>query len=253
MKKWIAFLIALMMMLSAAAFAEDVPTENGTAPEEDMVAKDTAEEEPVAGEWFTVLQGTVFCLALHEDGSFTAGFQSTPEETQEGTWTETDGKIVLDGSANQTFTRMDNALEWDATGFLLYKDAPETYVPAEPAADTSAENYAGYWKCSRVSVGGTVVYADALGDHTDLYIEGTKGILGGDIFGDTPVDLTFENGALSFRSENLSLLLQLQTDGVLRLSLDSDTPLEFYFVPANRLIIARSEEAEDEQTSIQTE
>ena len=45
--------------------------------------------------------------------------------------------------------------------------------------------------------------------------------LGGPLFGDVGVEMTFENGALSYTQDALTVTLALQSDGLLRLMVNN--------------------------------
>ena len=115
---------------------------------------------------------------------------------------------------------------------LLRREAPELYAPAELSADaTPLDSFGGYWKARHVGIGGAILDADAL--PADVFIEGTNAALGGDFFGDIIVALTYVDGTMTLSGEGGSLLLQLQQDGLLRLTVTAEgEEVVFYLAPA---------------------
>ncbi|MBR2834867.1 MAG: hypothetical protein IKE43_04025 [Coriobacteriales bacterium] len=129
-----------------------------------------------------------------------------------------------DSTESLSVASEEELLVWTAADIVFYRTQPAAYIPA--AADPSAplDAFAGYWKSSYVSLSGTPVAASAMGDNTDIYIEGERVALGGELFGDVFVNFTFSEGTLSATvGDALSIEIVLQKDNYLRMTLTSPT------------------------------
>ena len=191
-----------------------------------------AEEEPsVAGDWYTQVDGVPYQLTLDAGGAYT--FTDPRTEPKTGAWEFRDGYIYLDGSAEPSLYTLEDVLCLGDRGVLFTREKPAGYTPEEPAEDVPLEMFAGYWQSAFADLNGEALPAAALGDATDLYIEGHSAILGGPVLGDKQVKLAFENGALTCEVDGLSVLIQYQADEYLRLTVTGKdaAPRIWYLIP----------------------
>ena len=212
MKKYIALILACALALAVLpAFAE--------------------EATPVAVDWYTSVDGVPYQLTLDPGGAYT--FTDPRTEPKTGAWEFRDGYIYLDGSAEPSLYTQEDMLCLGDRGVFFTREKPAGYTPAEPAEDVQLEMFAGYWRSAFVDLNGEALPAAAMGDATDLYIEGHSAILGGPVLGDKQVKLAFENGALTCEIDGNSVLIQYQADECLRLTVTgSDTaPRIWYLIP----------------------
>ena len=201
MKKAVSLLVFLSM-LTIALFT--------------VIAEENA---PVSGIWYSTTSGIPVRLTLSEDGSYTSAAPGTDPVT--GTWEERDGSIFLDGSETPEFTVQDDRLLWNDMAAFLTREEQVVYTPAETFADFDPALFRGYWKALYVDVDGTACLASALNDTTDLYVEGNSMILGGPLFGDLPVKAESTDGALACTAEGISVILRMQQDSLLRMTVDT--------------------------------
>ena len=201
MKKAVSLLVFLSM-LTIALFT--------------VIAEENA---PVSGIWYSTTSGIPVRLTLSEDGSYTSAAPGTDPVT--GTWEERDGDLFLDGSETPEFTVQDDRLLWNGMAAFLTREEQIVYTPAETFADFDPALFRGYWKALYVDVDGTACLASALNDSTDLYVEGNSMILGGPLFGDLPVKAESTDGALACTAEGISVILRMQQDSLLRMTVDT--------------------------------
>ena len=221
MKKLLVFLLTLALVLAPAALAE------------------AAQPFDPMGDWYADLGGFTVRLTLDGDGAYTLGSVVVPGEEQRGTWEYRDGVIVLDGDETAPLSF---ATDGPAAGECLVltegeavfrRQAPAGYEPSDADEAAPLEVFSGYWKSAYVSLGGAPVPAEAFGDNTDVFIEGTRVALGGDLFGDVFVDFNFANGAMTAAMDDLTLTFVLQRDDLLRLTVDqADGALTLYLTSA---------------------
>ena len=183
------------------------------------------------GEWYAENQGLLITLSLTEDGAYTLSIPG--KEAQSGSWALTDSLLTLDGDAANALMPIGASIRWDSAGLLFTREKPDVYVPAEIRSDLKAGDLDGYWKSRFVAVGEGTVLSSAIGENTDVYIEGTRAALGGPLFGDVIVDTELKDGALTYAAEGVTVQLALQQDGFLRLTMSSgDAPVTLYLLPA---------------------
>ena len=242
MKKLLALLLAFALILALAACGEtETPPAEPTAQTQEPAApapEETPEtvrpeipdppappapEEAFLGEWYGMLRVVSLCLDLHADGSYQLSIPSAPEESMEGTWALNDGFICLDGDDASPLSVLGDGLYWPLAEIVFTRAEPKApYTPAALRSDTALGEMDGYWICSFVDLDGEIWPADLFGEDTDLYIEGERAALGGELFGDVLVVLDFADGVLSMSSEGASLQLGLLEDGMLRLVLSDE-------------------------------
>ncbi len=258
MKKWFLILLAALLLLAAAcSTTEEAPSQtpqNGTetpqggtvpetpGPDETMPpAPEDPEYEPaedgreplsesVSGEWFAEYAGAVLTLTLAEDGSYTAAFPGAEAHT--GTWEAKDGVVVLDGDENDPLLPVGDVLRLESRGMLFSREKPECYAPANVVSGAKAGSFDGYWKSYYTAAGEGTVLSAAIGEDTELYIEGTTVGVNGALLGLAQYEGTVENGALTFAADRGTVTLELQEDGLLRLTVSGGTPAVLYLMPA---------------------
>jgi len=184
--------------------------------------------ERIAGEWFADLAGFTIPLTLYEDGSYTLSFPG--EAPQTGKWETADGRLLLDGNADDALVPVNGVLRWESAGLLFTRETPQSYVPAEVDADAKEGAFDGWWKAQFVGVGEGTILAQALEEDTELYIEGAKLALTGARFGNVILDGTIANGALTFTANGATVKLELLADGFLRLMLEGAEPAVLYLM-----------------------
>ncbi|MBR2834660.1 MAG: hypothetical protein IKE43_02975 [Coriobacteriales bacterium] len=128
--------------------------------------------------------------------------------------------------ATESFSAAPEAelLVWTDAEIVFYRTEPGSYTPAKADSAASLESFAGYWKSAYVSLGGAPIESSILGEKTDIYIDGERVAMGGELFGDVFVNFTFSEGALKATvSDSLSIEIVLLQDGHLRMTLASPT------------------------------
>ena len=205
MKKMLALGLSLaLLLLSALSLA---------------MAESPAPEAALTGDWFGETQGMILQLTLKEDGSYTAAFPAREGSEAAGTWEFRDGFLYLDGSDVPAVNVLgEDVLKWTELDIFLRREAPLVYTPAEPAADVPADVYNGTWKALYVGVDGAMLMADTLGEPTGAYIEGTNVALTGPLTGEAVMEMTFAEGGLRWAQGDAEITLQLQQDGILRMT-----------------------------------
>lgn len=112
--------------------------------------------------------------------------------------------------------------------------AAPLYTPAEPLSGVPQELFNGCWKSLYADADGALLPAEDFGDRTDLFVEAPRAALGGALFGDVVVDMVFADDALRYEAGEVSIVLQLQADGFLRMTLTSpEGELLLYLLPTH--------------------
>jgi len=204
MKKLFAILLSLALLLvPALALGEE-----GEAPAD------------ITGLWYTEVEGMVVELTLNADGTYAVAIPAQPGESITGAWAEKDGFLYFDGSdLPQINVLGTDVLKWIDYDAFLRREAPLIYAPADPLSDAPVELFTGYWRAQYVAVNGAVLFADTLGAPTEALIDGTNVALIGPLTGETVLETAYENGALTWAADGVSIALALQQDGFLRLTL----------------------------------
>ncbi len=231
MKKTFALLLALLLLLTPlAAWAEDGDETPPPEPEYEPLPDEYRPlAERVIGDWFADEMGLLVSLTLSEDGTYVLSVPG--DEPRKGQWEARDGQLFLDGSEEAAITPVGDVLRFNAPDLLFTREKPETYVPADLFTDAKEGSFDGLWKAQFVAVGDGTILARALGEDAMLLVEGVRVTMSsGQVLGD-PVEFTFENGALVLKEGDVSLTLQLQQDGLLRLTLSGEEPTVIYFMP----------------------
>lgn len=205
MKKILSILLTLSLLLvPALALGEGEAADPAAA---------------LAGDWYGELNGLVLKLTLNEDGAYAALIVTQPDDVKTGAWAYDDGFIHLDGSLLPDINVLsDDVLKWTAFDIFLRREAPQTYAPAELLPGAALELYAGCWKARYVGVNGAILPADAIGNETVLYVEGSDLALTGGLFDETVLEAAYADGVLSWFGD-VAITLALQVDSFLRLTL----------------------------------
>lgn len=210
MKKLLAIMLALAMLLSAAALAE--------AGEVEAEAVET-KTDGVTGVWYMremILEdgvrlnpdamGMEYTVELTEDGTaIMTDTRGAYQQVDKGVWQQ-EGSMVsvvvdddfsillrLEGDA-LTAERSESRSRW-----IFRREVPDDIY--EPAAAVAAEleDFAGRWRVVKVQVAGLYYDADMLGENPGVEIVGdTLTLTGGMPFGKIPVPLRFADGALVY-------------------------------------------------------
>lgn len=182
--------------------------------------------ERVLGEWYADEAGLVITLALTEEG-YTLSVPGTDAQT--GKWEAKDGVIVLNGDEQNPLTPIGDVIRFDAPDLLFTREMPTVYVPADVIADAKEGSFDGFFKAQFVAMGEGTILAAAAEEDAYVYIEGTNVALGGTRFGNVIKVFAAAPGALTLAEPDLSVKLELQQDGFLRMTL-SDAVI--YLMPA---------------------
>ena len=233
MKKLLAILTMLAVLLTAVAFAEaaDVIGEWYLV---DMVMGETS-INPAA-------MGMNMTLVLNEDGTMTAtnSYGDTEPETAEGTWELSDGNLViaLDDTPD-TVLIQDGQLkmEMGEEGYFVFGREPVT-APELPVA-VPAENedaFLGTWKMSQINMGGMVMPAAAMGAETIMTVEAGKAVIGSEDSNDEYAT-AFADGVLTLTSAEEGsdpMTVELNNDGSISISVSMGEELSMvmYFEKA---------------------
>ena len=212
MKKLLVILLAMALLVFVGCASENASGKD--APEEPVYEMVPFEELPLMqrlpGDWYAEYQGLLITLSLTQEGTYTLTVPG--REARNGAWAMTDGMLTLDGNADDALMPLGAVLRWDSADLLFTREKPDVYVPAELYAGLKAGDLDGYWKSCYVAVGDGTVLASALGENTDVYIQGTRAALGGPLFGDVIVDTELKDGALSYTAGGVSVKLALQQE-----------------------------------------
>lgn len=204
MKKLFAILLSLALLLvPALALGEE-----GEAPAD------------ITGLWYTEVEGMVVELTLNADGTYAVAIPAQPDAGVSGAWEERDGFLHFDGNElPQVKVLGTDVMKWLDYDAFLRREAPLIYAPADPLSDAPVELFTGYWRAQYVGVNGAMLFADTLGSPTEALIDGTNVALIGPLTGETVLETAYENGALAWASDDVSITFALQADGFLRLTL----------------------------------
>ena len=201
MKKLVAICLFLVLLLPALTLAEE-------------------SSSSLSGPWYGEVQGLIVQLTLNADGTYTVLLPARPDETVSGIWTEKEGFLYFDDNGQPEINVLGpEALKWIGYNAFLRREAPAVYVPADPAENVQQDLYTGYWTAIYVEVNGAMLSADTLGEPTAALIDGSNAALIGPLTGETVLETTFENGALTWSEGEIAITLAFQVDGLLRLTI----------------------------------
>ncbi len=239
MKKLLLILLAALLLLTAACGTqEDAAAKPSSAEQTPPPPPEEATYEPlpeeykplsqrVQGEWYADMAGLTVTLTLAEDGSYT--LTAPGGEPQSGAWEAKDGQLILDGDEENPVLPLGEALRMD--DLLFTRTRPTVYEPAEVYADAAEGSFDGYWVSHFTAVGDGTILSSAIGEDTELYIEGTRLAANGSLLGLEEYNCTLENGVMTFTTDQGTVRLELLRDGFLRLTLAGDTPTVLYLMP----------------------
>ena len=248
MKKTLLILMTLALMLSAFALGE-----GETLPLFDPDAYEYLEmpvplEQSILGDWYADFLGLTMKLTLDE-GAYKLEFPGTGKGSS-GAWEIKDGMLYLEGN-DAPLLPLDTALIWSAVSLTFLREQPVTYVPAEVYAGAQAELFNGFWRAHftqvggardtskrpavrSVQAGGSVILSSAIGDDTALYIENGKAALAGQLFGRQIAEFSLKDGAPTAKVDSAKVTLQLQQDGILRLTYEKGSEAKvIYLMPVS--------------------
>ena len=153
MKKILALVLALTMMMGCTALAEDL-----------------------TGAWYGDMFGMPMNLTLNADGTYTIDIMG---EADEGTWVQEGEGIIMDkgteGELPAVYDAANNTLTVSQEGMevVFGREAVEVFVPAEPKADATIEEFAGSWEAANMYFMDMLVPTEFAGMSMKLDIEGT--------------------------------------------------------------------------------
>lgn len=229
MKKALAALVVLTMLLSAVAVAE---------------------ADSLVGIWYLNTMesdGTSFnpadfgvemSIELKDDG--TAVVLSSEDETKEGTWSAEGDTVTVtvdDDPLVLTLTDGDLVAEEDDMKMVFgtEKSEAEAYVPGAPI-EAAVEDFAGAWTATKIEMDGTYYDVALLGVEVTASIEDTTITLDGFMFSNNALPLEYADGVLTFSDTDEesgsfgSITAQLLDDGALSLTLDAGETGSFAFI-----------------------
>ena len=186
-----------------------------------------AEGSGLSGDWYSQQYGLIICLSLDKEGKYVMTMPALDKKTAEGTWRLEDELIYLDDELIPDFSVEKDMLKWIDAEMIFSREMPEVYAPGNVVSARSGD-LDGYWKSAYVKLGDADVSAQILDDNTDIYIEGSNVALGGAMLLDSLAKFEFEKGVLSLtlgeNADATAIMIQLQDDGMLRLTVGSDGP-----------------------------
>ena len=176
MKKILSLVLALLMMLGCAALAEDL-----------------------TGAWYGDLFGIPVTMTLNADGTYGMEVMG---ETQPGVWVMEGETLYMDkGTDMETILAYDAAavtltMDMDGMVCVFGREAAAAFIPAEPKADATVEEFAGSWKAANVNFMDMLVPTDFAGMNMTLTIEGTTAVMALNM-GEEEDDVATINGAFA--------------------------------------------------------
>lgn len=256
-KLWLVLLLCVLLTTVSCGKknkkneSDVTPTPSPTAteavtPSPTPSPEPTPTEAPVSldayyGAWYADRAGVTLTLQLNEDGSYTLSSALSATPLGNGRWRLAAPYLYLgeDGSekdGDRLEVLSETRLRWSAADVVFTREKTVVYAPAELEDSVALEFFAGYWKSSYVALNDATVSASVAGDNTDIFIDGSRVALGGDLFHDAIVDMKFENGQLSWSGDGLSVTIGAQTDGLLRVTLtvnagDGSQAIVLYLAP----------------------
>ena len=178
------------------------------------------------GDWYADVAGMTVTLTLSEDGTYALSVAGG--EAMTGKWEEKDGVLVMDGDEENPLLPTGGVIRMDSLKLFFTRELPEVFQPGAPIADVKEGSFDGYWKSCYTAVGEGTIRSEAIGEDTEIYVEGMKLATNGSLLPLAQYDCTIENGVLTFASEQGQVTLQLLEGGFLRLSLDNEIPGVIY-------------------------
>jgi hypothetical protein len=194
-----------------------------------------------AGVWYGDYFGAVMVLTLGEDG--TSSMEVSGNQLASGTWAEKDGNIEItmtdmSGEAStQVATLADGVLTLaDESMSVDFTQEPiESWAPAEVNPNAAAEDFEGEWTIAKVHMLGMMLDAASAGmGDLGIKIENSAISFTGSadsvtsFVGTDPLELSYENGALSFSMEipndavpiTFTMKAEMLQDGMMAVTID---------------------------------
>ena len=244
MKKLVSVILALAMLLSMAAIAETT----------DYIGVWYLNKLAMEGmELSASSMGMEMTMEIKEDGTASLnGVVEGEEQVEEGTWTlEGETLTVTLDESGMDFTLVEGNLVAESDGLSMIfgreKVEEEPFVPAEPKADAAEADYAGAWVSFAMDMGGMYMDPALFGMGLNASVEGTTLTVDGFLFSNETYELTFADGALSFKAEDpesvmiAGITLQLLEDDTMSITMTSSDDLV--------LIMKRAEEGAVEEAA----
>ena len=233
MKKIIAWALSLILCLCALPVLAEEDAGETEIPEDILEEIEAAlaeaeaqrEEDPVpspVGEWYALDDGLAVKLTLKEDGGYILIYPAFPEERTEGAWTLDDGFVYLDLDEDAVFSFDVDRLACHWLNLSFTREPVEDYAPADIIADALPELFDGAWLTVYTLENGAALPQSWTEDDTRIYVEQNTAVLTGSLFGELIVGLSIENGALIFQADGIFLRMEMQEDGLLRLTAKMD-------------------------------
>ncbi len=233
MKKIIAWALALILCLCVLPVLAEEPAGETEIPEDILQEIEAAlaeaeaqrEEDPVpspVGEWYALDDGLAVTLTLKEDGSYVLVYPALPEERTEGAGTLDDGFVYLDLDEDAVFSFDADRLACHWLNLSFTREPAEAYTPAAVLTDALPEMFEGAWLTVYTLEDGAALPQSWLEDDTRIYVEQDIAVLTGSLFGELFSGFSFENGALVFQADGISLRMEMQEDSLLRLTAKMD-------------------------------
>ena len=191
--------------------------------------------------------GYAITMTLNEDGSV-AMLMPGAEEPQMGTWTLDGDQITVtvdDAPASGTATAESITLAADEQEMVFTREVVEAITVAEVKAAENAEEFFGNWGLKYVEMEGHVMDISALGEIDSVIAisdtgfeikgEGMISAMLSIIKMDAPA---FADGVLTINAAadslnpNLSITAEMLEDGMIKLTMMSDSPMVLYLEPA---------------------
>ena len=207
---WLAALLLVTALFSAVS--EEAAAEQAADP---------------AGVWYGEVFGFQVRLNLEEGGAYTLSPTGIPEGNTAGTWTLSEGEVLLDGDETQPLLFTDDTLSGIDADPVFTRVQPQLYTPGAvteavlPDGGSALPGFEGVWESAYVLTEGAAVPASAVGEYTLLYLERFRCALAGSLFGEMTAQFAFTDGMLTLEENGLSLRLQLQEDGFLRMTVSA--------------------------------
>ena len=241
MKKLLAILLAMAMLLCAVALAETVEAVEEAAepdPAEAFVGVWYLNEMQMEGMSISPASfGVEMTIELKADGIAVGNsVQGEEVENKEGTWAvEGDTVTVTIDDEPMVFTVQEGNLVADSDGMVMIfgteKVEAEIFEPAAARTDAAEEEFAGAWTAFKINMDGTYMDAALLGEEITATIEGTTVTLNGFLFDGDAFETQYADGALAFSVEDPESALiagikaQLLEDGTMALTITASEDL----------------------------
>lgn len=230
MKKLLSVLLVLAMLLGACALAETVDL-TGEWYLTELAMGDTSVDPSALGMNITITlngDGTAVLVSTYGD----------EEETQEGTWAQTEAGVEVVTGENPTALLLEDGklkLDMGEEGAMIF-GREKTEAPALPAAVAaeSEDAFLGTWKITSVSMMGLVVPAEVAEINVTMTVEAGKVTL---LSGEEPQEIptTFADGVLTASEPDMGeIKLSLCEDGTvsLEVSMGEAGQMIMYFTRA---------------------